>query len=357
MPFVFLSPVLGMVALIGLPIVLGLWNWRQRTVSHSRVRMHRGVRNSSLLSRLPTVCLIVAWLAASAALALPAIPHSTDRKVVDTRDIFVAVDISGSMSNTISRGGGATPGWCAQYGCQSAASGSSYSPYGTSGGSKKDPYDPKLTPNKLDLARHAVKQFIDLRRGDRIAIVEFDDNVYYSWPFSMDTDVLQKKADQMTYIGGGTNFDGPAADASGMGPLQAAINMFTKYGKSESKVFVLVTDGGSTISPDRMAQLTKQFEQLGIQVYVIGVGDDWTNNSSITTDLRNFVKALHGEVINAGSADQLTAGIEKINNVFTSKVTVDTQVDYKPIYDRFVLVALVAFMLFLVLNALTRRTS
>ena len=343
MPITFLDPMYLALILLLVP-VLAVWYKRQRAVSHSRVGMHANLKNFSLLSKLPMIFFALAFTLMCIGRAQPVLTHVTEHQTIETRDIVVATDISGSMNEKInSTKAGAEPGWCLKYGCVVAA------PDGK--------VDATTQPAKLDLARQAVKYFVTQRKGDRIALMAFDDATYFMWPLSSDQDVLTQRTDLLNKTGGGTNFDGPAADAAAPGPIQSAIDHFKQYSTAKTKIFIMVTDGGSTISPDRMAYLTKEMEKLGVHMYVLGVGDDWTSGDASTNDLRNFVGALHGSIVNVGSASELQAAIEQINKTEKSSVQLQREVAYHDIYFPFLLASLLCWMLFLLFNAATRRTS
>jgi hypothetical protein len=331
MPIQFVDQQYFLLLILLVPLLL-FWHLRQPRLGHSRLSVHSSLPNLRLVSKLPAISLALAMIAIVCALARPVTYNTIETQTVDSRDIVVAVDNSGSMDSQIS-----TSTNCG----------------GDIGICKGLPANPK----KIDLARAAVKYLIGQRKGDFIAITSFDDNMYYYWPLSDDQHVLQLRADNLTYTGGGTNFDGPAADASGIGPIQAAINLLTKYGKAKTKIFIMVTDGGSTISPDRMVALQTAMEQLGVHMYVLGVGDDWVGNDSSTQDLRTFVNGLHGTIINAGNPQELQAGIDAISKMEPSHFTIERAVKFDDKYLYFIAAALVLFAFFHVLNAATRRAS
>jgi Ca-activated chloride channel family protein len=308
------------------PILL-VWHRRQAAVSHSKTSMHRNLRSISLVSKLPIILFVLAWSTMSFAMARPALTDVSQKQVLNSRDIIVAVDISGSMEEPIS---GTTP---------------------TSPTSTKQ-------PRKLDIARDSVGTFIQLRTGDRIALLAFSDSTYYYWPLSSDHALLLRKLNLLNQTAGGTNFDGPSDSSGDIGPIQAAIDHYKQYGQSKSKVFVLVTDGESSIDPQRLAYFTKELDRMGVHLYIIGVGSDWTSgDSSGTEDLRKLVTQMRGTVITAGGAGDMQKAMAQINALEKTSVTLDTHVEYHDVYYVFVLLATGFWSLFLLFNAATRRTA
>jgi Ca-activated chloride channel family protein len=320
-----LEPSWLVLALLLAPILL-VWHRRQAAVSHSKTSMHSNLRSLSLVSKLPVLLFVLAWLAMTVAMARPAITNVSQKQTVQARDIVVTVDISGSMDEPID---GST----------------------TSGGKDKG-------PNKLDVARDAVKQFIQLRHGDRVALMAFSDSTYYYWPLSSDTALLVRKSELLRQTVGGTNFDGPSDSSSDIGPIQAAITHFIEYGQSKSRVLVLVTDGESSISPERMAYFTKELDRLGVHLYVIGIGKDWTSgNTAGTEDLRKLVSQMNGTIITAGTSSAMQSAMQQIDHMEKTSVVLDTHVQYHDIFFWFVLLSLGFWSGFLLINAATRRVA
>jgi Ca-activated chloride channel family protein len=277
------------------------------------------MRGIPLLSVLPALCFTLMWCSMTAALARPVLPSNSEHQVIETRDIIVAMDISGSMDSTMD-----TPDY------------SSY--YGNPG--RMPPSKPGK--RKIDVAAESIREFIKLRKDDRIALAVFDDDTYWHWPLSDDHSLLIKKTFLLNkYTGAGTNFDGPTEYQTGTGPIQAAIDHFRQYGQSRSRVFVLVTDGSSTIEAKRFEQLASQMQQLGIHMYVIGVGSDWTSSTLDTSDLRRFVERLHGKTMTAGNAQAVQDAMGTINRLEKTQVKLERETTHKDVYLDFLIASIV----------------
>lgn len=124
-------------------------------------------------------------------------------------------------------------------------------------------------PNRLEVAKKTINDFIKERLEDRIALVVFAGNAYTRIPLTLDHDMVSssiKEVDVASVKEQGT--------AIGMA-ISVGMNRLKKS-DSASKIMILVTDGDNNagaIDPITASQLSKD---LGIKIYTIGVGTDKT---------------------------------------------------------------------------------
>jgi Ca-activated chloride channel family protein len=296
------------------------------------------VRSVPFVGWLPMIFLTLSFVALVAALARPVLPEVSENRSMETRDICIAVDISGSMS-------GALPP------PQQATDSSNQTPpaNGTSGSNAT-----QQTYRRLDAARDAVVKFVQARGGDRLCVMVFDDQAYFYWPLSDDHKIVLRKAQILnSYTGGGTNFEGPSKNNAGVGPFQAAINHFREYGKARTKVIVLVTDGEDSISQERQEQIAAQLSELGIKVYVLGVG--WGQDT--TNDLSGFTQKIGGQVFRVDDAGAMQRSFAAIDALEKSNIVVEKNTSYRDIYAYFVLASLAFIALFLGSVVITREDA
>lgn len=332
----FMSPYL--LALI--PIVLGMLfvaTRRRKSYGHTQVDSQKNLRTLSLISKVPVLCLAGFLTLLCLALARPTLPEARSTKVIESRDFMIAVDVSGSMDTDI-----ADPN-------QKAMAG---------GNTPQTDADGKpIKTTRLTVARKAIEQFVPTRQGDRIGLIYFDDEAYFSWPLTTDLNLISER-NLLTgkYTGGGTNFDGPdEAGYSKMGPLQASINHYKELGQAKTKVIIMVTDGEASIKPERLQQLLDQLKADNIKVYVLGVAEGWVNNSSSTQDLRKLSELSGGKVLVVGDASAMQAGFDEINKLEKSSVEVETTPFFRDIYEYFVIAALLLALIFAVTAAFVRE--
>lgn len=119
-------------------------------------------------------------------------------------------------------------------------------------------------PNRLEAAKDVALRFIDGRKNDRIALVEFAGEAFTQTPLTIDHNILQRQLSAMRI--------GLLEDGTAIGDgLATAINRI-KDSKAVSKVIILLTDGVNnrgSIDPETAAELASEY---GIRLYTIGVG-------------------------------------------------------------------------------------
>ena len=119
-------------------------------------------------------------------------------------------------------------------------------------------------PNRLEAAKEVALKFIEGRRNDRIALVEFAGEAFTQTPLTIDHNVLNS---QLSAMRTGLLEDGTAIGDG----LATAINRI-KESEAVSKVIILLTDGVNnrgSIDPETAAELAAEY---GIRLYTIGVG-------------------------------------------------------------------------------------
>ncbi len=216
-----------------LPLLLAvpawlLWRRRQRpaAIAFSRVPvLARGPRAGRLVPRL-----LVAGraLALSMLILAAARPRSAGRAEQNTSEginIVVAFDISSSML--------------------------------------AEDFQPQ---NRLEVARQKVKQFIALRKSDRIGVVAFSGEALTQVPLTTDYPVAIAAVDNLQ--------PGQLEDGTAIGTAIATAANRLRDAPGRSRVLVLLTDGVNnrgTIDPRTAARAAAAF---GIRIYTIGVGTE-----------------------------------------------------------------------------------
>lgn len=119
-------------------------------------------------------------------------------------------------------------------------------------------------PNRLEVAKEVINEFIDSRINDRIGLVVFGEHAFTQCPLTTDHKVLKNMLLQMKAgsMGNGT--------AIGLGVANAVARI--KESNAKSKVIVFISDGVNNtgaISPLTAGELARTY---GIRVYCIGVG-------------------------------------------------------------------------------------
>ncbi len=119
-------------------------------------------------------------------------------------------------------------------------------------------------PNRLEVAKEVIVEFVDARPNDRIGLVIFGGEVFTQCPLTNDHKVLKNMFSQ---IKAGMLDQGTAI---GLGLAGAVARI--KESKAKSKVIIFISDGVNNvgeISPLTAGELAKTY---GLRVYCIGVG-------------------------------------------------------------------------------------
>lgn len=119
-------------------------------------------------------------------------------------------------------------------------------------------------PNRMEVAKEVLSDFINARPNDRIGLVIFGGEVFTQCPLTSDHKVLKNMIPQ---IKAGILDQGTAI---GLGLAGAVARI--KDSNAKSKVVILVSDGVNNvgeISPLTAGELAKTY---GVRVYCIGVG-------------------------------------------------------------------------------------
>jgi Ca-activated chloride channel family protein len=121
-------------------------------------------------------------------------------------------------------------------------------------------------PDRLEVIKAVISDFIAARPDDRIGMVVFGSEAYTQAPLTLDHDVLQKFLDRVAI--------GMAGDGTAIGDGLATAVKRLKDAPGKSHVVVLLTDGANNagrIDPLAAAEAAKA---LNVRVHTIGVGSE-----------------------------------------------------------------------------------
>lgn len=123
-----------------------------------------------------------------------------------------------------------------------------------------------IRPNRLEVAKERIRDFVRLRPSDRISVIIFSEKVFTLLPLTTDPALVDRVLSEISigYLGSGTNIgDGLALSVA------RAANSETK-----NKVIVLLTDGVANVGTLTPLQAAEEAKKFGIKVYTIGLGTD-----------------------------------------------------------------------------------
>lgn len=210
---------------VGLLLVWGLLRW----LFGQALPVARGAGQAagggwlSWLAPLPRLLRLLGLALLVLALLRPQMVRNSNERSVQSLDIFLALDLSGSMVTN------------------------------------------DLMPSRVEAAKASLKQFVHGLSGDRVGLVVFAAKAFTQCPLTLDHGVVEQFIDQMQL--GTVAIDGTAL---GDGLLMCVSHLAAEEG-AKDKVVVLATDGRSNTGSDPMlaAQLAAE---AGVRVYLVGMG-------------------------------------------------------------------------------------
>jgi Ca-activated chloride channel family protein len=119
-------------------------------------------------------------------------------------------------------------------------------------------------PNRLEVAKEVILDFIDARPNDKIGMVIFSGEAFTQCPLTVDHKVLKN---MFPDIKAGMLDQGTAI---GLGLANAVARL--KDSKAKSKVIILISDGVSNVGEIAPLTAGEIAQTYGLRVYTIGVG-------------------------------------------------------------------------------------
>lgn len=187
-------------------------------------------------------------------------------------------------------------------------------------------------PNRMEVAKDVMMDFIEARPNDRIGLVVFGGEAFTQCPITSDHKILMNMFEQ---VKSGMLDQGTAI---GMGLANAVARI--KESKAKSKVVILISDGVSNmgeVAPLTAGELAKTF---GVRVYCIGVGSkgkalqpvaiyapgeyeydyvDVEIDEKVMTDISNMTGGKYFRATNKESLVTISREIDKMEKTITSE--------------------------------------
>jgi len=220
--------ILFLLPLVFLPYIMQRHSKKRVPLANANLMIGLGPsRKVTYLRKLGVILRSIAIAAMLFALARPQMGSLPNKRAIEGVDIVLAIDTSGSMR-------------------------------------ARDFEINGQRPDRLEVIKAVISQFIDSRPNDRIGMVVFGSEAYTQAPLTMDHDVLSQFLEQMEI--------GMAGDGTAIGDGLATAVKRLKDSPAKSRVIVMLTDGANNsgrIDPMAAANASKA---LGIRVHTIGVG-------------------------------------------------------------------------------------
>jgi len=220
----------------------------------------------------------LAWALLVLALARPQWVGEPETQTVPTRDLLLAVDLSGSMATE---------------------------DFTEEGGERVD---------RLTAVKQVLDAFLSRRVGDRVGLIFFGSAAFVQAPFTEDLEVCRLLLDEAQ-----VGMAGPRTvlgDAIGL-----AISTFEES-ELDDRVLILLTDGndtGSRVPPDKAAAIA---HDRGIVVHTVAVGDPRSVGEDKLDEvtLRAVASETGGVYAHANDLAELEAVYEELDALATRDV-------------------------------------
>lgn len=230
------------------------------------------------------------WCAVVVALARPQWLEPPVVKEVPTRDLLLAIDLSGSMETEDIR----------------------------------DKDGGKMS--RLDAVKGVLDEFLTRRKGDRVGMVVFGNAPFVQVPFTQDLEVVRELVQETA-----PRMAGPKTslgDALGLG-----ITLFERSTVKE-RVMIALTDGndtGSRVPPTEAARIAKDNR---ITIHTIAFGDPTSIGEEKFDEatLKTMAQTTGGQYFYAADREKLEGIYAEIDRIETRKV--DT-ISFRPRLDLF----------------------
>tara|TARA_Y100000748_G_scaffold269621_1_gene241854 strand:+ start:237 stop:1205 length:969 start_codon:yes stop_codon:yes gene_type:complete len=210
-----------------------------------------------------------------------------------------------------------------------------------------------FSPNRLEVVKNTVKEFISSRNGDRIGVVVFAGQSFIQCPLTVDTEVLNKLVDEINVAD--REYDGTAI---GMAIANATNRL--RDSESKSKIMILLSDGSNNageIDPTTAAIIANKFN---VKIYTIAAGTEQSfsripgrgliRNEIDTKTLKEISSKTGGQFFRATDKDALTDIYKEIDKLERSEIEVNDYTKYKELYILFLSPAIIIVFLYIIIK-------
>ena len=202
---------------------------------------------------------------------------------------------------------------------------------------------------RLETTKRALIEFIARRRDDRIGLVVFSEHSYLISPMTFDHESLTRYVELVDE----KILPGEAMTAIGDG-LTLASSLLARQSKSRvsgNQVIVVFTDGENNSGTDPVKAL-EAADSAGTRVHFVAVDlQDVIRKRPAVQALMNAVIRHGGHYFNVEGAGQLRAASLAIDSLETGLVLQTEYIRNRPVYDYFVIPAILLLAGALLLRA------
>lgn len=288
--------------LIPVPLIAA-WILPAYRTGQSSIRIPRLNRLSQLTGRSPTggavvlkrtisawLALLLAWTCVVLAIARPQWVGEPMVQTLPSRDLLLAVDLSGSMNTE---------------------------DFTDANGRQVD---------RLNACKQVLDGFLTRRQGDRVGLIFFGTAAFVQAPFTEDLELCRTLLNEAQ-----VGMAGPQTvigDAIGL-----SLTVFERS-QLEDRVLILLTDGndtGSKITPQEAARIA---EDKGVTIYTIAVGDPQAVGEEKIDEvvLQEVAKQTGGSFYRASDREQLEQIYEELDEIVVQELETESYLPKTDLY-------------------------
>lgn len=228
-----------------------------------------------------------------------------------------------------------------------------------------------VAPNRLDRAKQMLSKMIDNMVDDKVGLVVFAGEAFTQLPITCD--YVSAKMFLNTITPNLIQTQGTAIGTA----LQTAITSFGAQESDAGRAIILITDGEN--HEDDAIAAAKKAQELGIQVFVIGIGkpegapipkpgtNDYFKDRSGQVVVSRLNEEMCQQIAQAGSGiyvrcdntnTAMRALQQELDRIATTDLETTVYADYNEQYQSFVLIALLLlFIEFFILSRKNHRLT
>ena len=215
-----------------------------------------------------------------------------------------------------------------------------------------------VAPNRLNRAKQMLSKMIDNMTDDKVGLVVFAGEAFTQLPITCD--YVSAKMFLNTISPKLIPTQGTAIGAA----LQTAIRSFGSQESDAGRAIILITDGEN--HEDDATAIAKQAQELGIQVFVIGIGkpegspipvpgtNDYIKDRSGQVVVSRLNEEMCQEIAQAGKGayvrcdntnTAMRALQQELDRIATTDLETTVYADYNEQYQSFLLIALLLLVI------------
>ena len=211
-----------------------------------------------------------------------------------------------------------------------------------------------FTPNRLEVAKNHIRDFVSLRGEDRLGVVMFAEKIITLSPLTYDQNSILGKVSEINvgFLGNGTNI----GDALGLATERLSRS------EAKEKIIILLTDGVSNVGNINPLQASVFSKESNVKIYSIGIGTDDTARLPYKVGGRTFFQEIPGGSIDVDTLKQISQStngkfyyaksslalgqvFEEINKLEKTEIEINYNKKFKYKYKAYLMIGLILIFL------------